>query len=103
MTHQDTLKAQETLLKLIAVKIQYSFLTDKEKIVLPTLLANSFLSQSNECKIKPKIKIGDRTYILGHDIHHFGLRLMDMQVNNGKIKIAGNEINASLLWKLLKH
>jgi len=67
------------------------------------LLANSYLSQANDCKIKPRIKIGNKIYLLGHDIHHFGLRLMDMKVTDGKVKISGNIINASDLWQLLKH
>lgn len=82
--------------------MKYPFLTIKEKTVYPTLLANALLSQANDCKIKPKIKIGTKTYLLGHDIHHFGLTLMDMQVNNGKVLVSGNLVEAAILWKILK-
>jgi len=103
LTHSDTLKSQETLIRLINFKLQYPFLSIKEKTIFPMLLANAFLSQANDCKIKPRLKIGNKIYLLGHDIHHFGLRLMDMQVTEGKVKIGGNIIEASVLWKLLKH
>lgn len=102
MTHQDTLKAQETLLHLINFKTKYPFLTFKERIVFPTLLANAFLSQANECKIKPTLTLNGKVYLLGHDVHHFGLRLLDMKVVDGKTKINGTEIEASILWKILK-
>lgn len=87
---------------LINRKIQYPFLTYKEKLVYPTLLANALLSQASAVGIKPTLKLNDKVYLLGHDIHHFGLRLMDMRVTNNKTKLGGVEIDANILWKTLK-
>ena len=87
---------------LINLKLKYPFLVKQEKLVFPTLLANALLSQASSTGLKPLLHFDGRTYLLGSDIHNFGLRLMDMRVTNGKTKINGIEINANVLWKELK-
>jgi len=81
-------------------------MTDDEKEKFPVMLANSLLSQGPLSGIKPLVTINGKTFVLGNDIHHFGLRMADIEYqkegNDYYTYVGGNKIKGTDLWKVLK-
>jgi len=103
LTFLDTLEAQDELRTYLNLKCDYPFVSKKEKTVMPKIVAQALLSQGVLSKIKPTMIIDGKTLLLGNDVHHFALRMVDLKVDkNGYTEVEGKLIDARELWIVLK-
>jgi len=103
LTYLDTLEAQEELRTYLNLKCDYPFVTKKEKNAMPRIVAHALLSQGVMSRIKPVLTVKGKTFLLGNDVHHFALRMVDIKVDKeGFTKIDDERIDARLLWHTLK-
>ena len=103
MTYQDTVKAQDDLRDFLDFKMKYPFVTKKERKTLTRLLADAFLSQAVESGIRPRMRIGNKTCIMASNVHTFGLKLVDMDVDREHFtRVDGVQVEARELWRVLK-
>jgi hypothetical protein len=106
LSHKDTIESQEKLREFLDFKIRYPFVSQREKDAIPQILADALWSQGVMSLIKPVLKIDKKIYLLGNDVHHLGLRLIDMKVierdKHYYTKVDGKEIEAKILWQTLK-
>ena len=103
LTFLDTMEAQEELRTYLNLKCDYPFVAKKEKEVMPKIVAQALLSQGVMSKVKPTMVIDGQTYLLGNDVHHFALRMVDLKVDeNGFTKVGDKLIDAKELWFVLK-
>ena len=72
-----------------------------ERQIFFKLISYALMSQPAVNKITPRIKVGNKIYLLGKNIHHFAMRMME--IDSDKVILNGHTIKSVYLWKLIKH
>jgi len=106
MTLEDCKSCQMELLRIVQKMIDsepHYIKNGEERLNFFHLLSGALLSQGPLSGVLPRFKVHGGELILGSDIHHFALKMMDLRSNVATIKdrLGKFDIEAKDLWKAL--
>lgn len=110
LTFQDTKKQQEAMRTYLSEKIKYPIVTSQDINTLPSVIADSLLSQPALSGVKPSIELKGIRIPLAPNVYSLLLKILDARSykkDDGRryvkwtLREHDYEIDLSVLWRLL--
>jgi hypothetical protein len=87
------------------IKGSGTFKSPQEKTEYYQMFSYATLSQAAIHRIQPRYKLKNKEIPLGANLHHFAIKMMNIDGPNVRIKFGNQtyELKATTLWKILKN